>query len=40
MSKEEALPLLTKDIDIALKDLECGKKFRAAYFPKEKAHPY
>lgn len=40
MSKEEALPLLTKEIDISLKDLECGKKFRAAYFPKEKAHPY
>ncbi|MDX2546344.1 hypothetical protein ACOT81_36220 [Streptomyces sp. WI04-05B] len=40
MTKEEALPLLTKEIDISLKDLECGKKFRAAYFPKEKAHPY
>lgn len=40
MSKEAALPLLNKDIGIALKDLECGKKFRAAYFPKEKAKPY
>jgi hypothetical protein len=40
MSKEAALPLLTKEIDASLKDLECGKKFRAAYFPKEKAHPY
>ncbi|MFI1487262.1 hypothetical protein [Streptomyces sp. NPDC020747] len=40
MSKAEALPLLTKEIDLSLKDLECGKKFRAAYFPKEKAHPY
>ncbi|MFE9604036.1 hypothetical protein [Streptomyces hokutonensis] len=40
MSKETALPLLNKDIDIALKDLDCGKKFRAAYFPKEKAKPY
>ncbi|WP_236710714.1 hypothetical protein [Streptomyces sp. 150FB] len=40
MSKEAALPLLTKEIDISLKDLECGRKFRAAYFPKEKAHPY
>ncbi|GGM96518.1 hypothetical protein [Streptomyces fuscichromogenes] len=40
MSKQEALPLLTKEIDISLKDLECGKKFRAAYFPKLKAHPY
>ncbi|MFI6407926.1 hypothetical protein [Streptomyces sp. NPDC050548] len=40
MSRETALPLLDKDIDIALKDLDCGKKFRAAYFPKEKAKPY
>lgn len=40
MSKEDALPLLNKDIGIALKDLECGRKFRAAYFPKEKAKPY
>ncbi|MFJ6464027.1 hypothetical protein ACIQM0_23855 [Streptomyces sp. NPDC091387] len=40
MGKEAALPLLTKEIDISLKDLECGKKFRAAYFPKEKVHPY
>uniref|UniRef100_A0AAU3GYH6 Lipoprotein n=1 Tax=Streptomyces sp. NBC_01401 TaxID=2903854 RepID=A0AAU3GYH6_9ACTN len=34
LSKEEALPLLTKDIELATRDLECGKKFRAAYFPK------
>ncbi|WP_328866589.1 hypothetical protein [Streptomyces sp. NBC_00304] len=40
LSSEAALPLLTKDIDVALKDLECGKAFRAAYYPKEKAHPY
>ncbi|WP_228447026.1 hypothetical protein [Streptomyces paludis] len=40
LTKEEALPLLTKEITLALKDLECGKDFRAAYFPKEKAHPY
>lgn len=40
VSKEEALPLLTKEIPVALKDLECGKDFRAAYFPKEKANPY
>lgn len=40
VSREEALPLLTKEIPVALKDLECGKDFRAAYFPKEKAHPY
>lgn len=40
LSKDKALPLLNKDIGVALKDLECGKKFRAAYFPKEKAKPY
>ncbi|MDQ0775783.1 hypothetical protein QF026_004249 [Streptomyces aurantiacus] len=40
LTQAEAMPLLTKDIAIAMKDLECGKKFRAAYFPKEKAHPY
>ncbi|WP_405841736.1 hypothetical protein [Streptomyces sp. NBC_01518] len=40
LSKDAALPLLNKDIGIAMKDLECGKKFRAAYFPKEKAKPY
>jgi hypothetical protein len=40
MSKAQAMPLLTKDIDLALKDLECGKQFRAAYFPKLKANPY
>ncbi|MFF3561353.1 hypothetical protein ACFYXS_15055 [Streptomyces sp. NPDC002574] len=34
MSKSEALPLLTKEIDLAMQDLECGKEFRAAYFPK------
>ncbi|MFE4962272.1 hypothetical protein [Streptomyces sp. NPDC056660] len=34
MSKEEALPLLTKDIELAMRDLECGKQFRSAYFPK------
>ncbi|MFD3456022.1 hypothetical protein ACFWVC_28060 [Streptomyces sp. NPDC058691] len=34
MSKDEALPLLTKEIDMAMKDLACGKDFRAAYFPK------
>ncbi|MEV0480732.1 hypothetical protein AB0I69_08950 [Streptomyces sp. NPDC050508] len=40
LSKDAALPLLNKDIGIALKDLDCGKKFRAAYFTKEKAKPY
>ncbi|MER5435198.1 hypothetical protein [Streptomyces sp. NPDC002588] len=34
MSKSEALPLLAKEIDLAMKDLACGKDFRAAYFPK------
>lgn len=40
LTQAQALPLLNQDIDIALKDLECGKDFRAAYFPKEKANPY
>ncbi|MGW5057763.1 hypothetical protein ACWEQ2_10755 [Streptomyces sp. NPDC004096] len=34
LSKDEAMSRLTKDIDLALQDLECGKDFRAAYFPK------
>ncbi|MFE6163309.1 hypothetical protein ACFQ7F_30850 [Streptomyces sp. NPDC056486] len=34
LSKGEALPLLTKDIQLAMRDLKCGKEFRAAYFPK------
>ncbi|WP_228040360.1 hypothetical protein [Streptomyces chromofuscus] len=34
MSKDEALPLLTRDIEQAMQDLECGREFRAAYFPK------
>ncbi|WP_328333743.1 MULTISPECIES: hypothetical protein [unclassified Streptomyces] len=34
MSKKDALPLLTKDIEVAMQDLKCGKEFRAAYFPK------
>ncbi|WP_261398594.1 hypothetical protein [Streptomyces misionensis] len=34
LSKEEAMPRLAKDVDLALTDLECGRKFRAAYFPK------
>jgi hypothetical protein len=40
LSKETALPKLAKEIDLALKDLECGKAFRAAYFPKFDANPY
>ncbi|MFJ7078484.1 hypothetical protein [Streptomyces sp. NPDC098781] len=39
MSKETALPQLTQEIKTALQDLECGKEFRAAYFPKLKKHP-
>ncbi|WP_210569319.1 hypothetical protein [Streptomyces sp. GESEQ-4] len=39
-SKEEAMPKLTREIDLALKDLECGKNFRAAYWPKYKKNPY
>ncbi|KES04894.1 hypothetical protein BU52_22910 [Streptomyces toyocaensis] len=39
-SKEEALPKLAREIDLALKDLECGKQFRAAYWPKYKKNPY
>ncbi|MDX3076146.1 hypothetical protein ACIP98_28345 [Streptomyces sp. NPDC088354] len=34
IGKAEALPLLTKDIALAMQDLECGKAFRAAFFPK------
>lgn len=40
LTKEAALPKLAKEIDLALKDLECGKSFRAAYFPKFDANPY
>ncbi|MFC9243945.1 hypothetical protein ACFT7S_07830 [Streptomyces sp. NPDC057136] len=40
MTKSKALPLLTNEISVALKDLECGKDFRAAYFPKLMEHPY
>jgi hypothetical protein len=39
MSRDEALPKLTHEIDLAVKDLECGKAFRAAYFPRFKEHP-
>ncbi|AXG79189.1 hypothetical protein [Streptomyces paludis] len=38
-SVDEAKVLLTKEIEIALKDLECGKEFRAAYFPKFQQNP-
>ncbi len=40
LSKEDAMPKLTREIGLALKDLECGKKFRAAYWPKYKKNPY
>ncbi|MGI5140905.1 hypothetical protein [Streptomyces sp. CA-106110] len=39
MSKDEALPLLTKDIGLAMQDLDYGKEFRAAYFPKFLKNP-
>ncbi|MDX3234196.1 hypothetical protein PV392_00550 [Streptomyces sp. ME03-5709C] len=34
MDKDEARSLLARDIDLAMQDLECGRDFRAAYFPK------
>ncbi|WP_432043565.1 hypothetical protein [Streptomyces cadmiisoli] len=36
---ETARAKLAQEIGIALKDLECGKKFRAAYFPKLAKNP-
>ncbi|MFD5568011.1 hypothetical protein [Streptomyces cadmiisoli] len=38
--KETARAKLAQEIGIALKDLECGKKFRAAYFPKLAKNPF
>jgi hypothetical protein len=40
MDQETARAKLSQEISTALKDLECGKKFRAAYFPKLAEHPY
>lgn len=40
LSKQQALPLLTHEITLAMEDLTCGKAFRAAYFPALKKHPY
>ncbi|MCF3964185.1 hypothetical protein [Streptomyces fuscigenes] len=40
LTPQEATPRLTREIHLALQDLECGKKFRAAYFPKFAGHPY
>ncbi|MFF5205316.1 hypothetical protein [Streptosporangium sp. NPDC000396] len=37
LKPEEAKPYLDKEIKAALKDLECGKSFYAAYSPKERA---
>ncbi|MEV4164331.1 hypothetical protein [Nonomuraea dietziae] len=35
LTAEQARPHLTKEIKVALDDLECGKDFYAAYLPKE-----
>ncbi|MEU4099003.1 hypothetical protein [Streptomyces sp. NPDC026673] len=40
MDEDAARAGLTKEIINARKDLECGKKFRAAYFPKLAKHPF
>lgn len=40
MDKEEGRAKLAQEIGIALKDLECGKQFRAAYFSKLAKHPF
>ncbi|WP_329375070.1 hypothetical protein [Streptomyces sp. NBC_01483] len=40
LSKSEATAKLTHEIGLAKKDLECGKDFRAAYFPKLAKHPF
>ncbi|GHB13414.1 hypothetical protein GCM10010330_79160 [Streptomyces tendae] len=40
LDEDEALARLTHEIGLAKKDLECGKKFRAAYFPKHAKHPF
>ncbi|MFC4508148.1 MULTISPECIES: hypothetical protein [Streptomyces] len=40
LSKSEATAKLTQEIGLAKKDLECGKDFRAAYFPKLAKHPF
>ena len=39
LSVAKATPLLTQEITLAMQDLECGKAFRAAFFPKLAAHP-
>ncbi|WP_217144561.1 hypothetical protein [Streptomyces sp. AC627_RSS907] len=40
MDRKNAEKALSREIEAALADLECGKDFRSAYFPKLKAHPY
>ncbi|MGW3247922.1 hypothetical protein [Streptomyces sp. NPDC001070] len=40
MDRDDAAAKLTQEIAVALKDLECGKEFRAAYFPKLAKHPF
>ncbi|MFH8625889.1 hypothetical protein ACH4A8_29050 [Streptomyces vietnamensis] len=40
VDKSEAVSKLTREIDLAGKDLTCGKAFRAAYFPKLAQHPF
>ncbi|MEU6341484.1 hypothetical protein ABZ883_11120 [Streptomyces sp. NPDC046977] len=39
LDKGTALTRLTREIDLAKKDLACGKDFRAAYFPALARHP-
>ncbi|MFJ2478295.1 hypothetical protein ACIOWI_36015 [Streptomyces sp. NPDC087659] len=39
MDPSDARAELTKEIDLALKDLKCGKAFRAAYLPKLAKNP-
>ncbi|MFI5998175.1 hypothetical protein ACIBAC_40785 [Streptomyces sp. NPDC051362] len=40
LNKSDAAAKLTQEIDLAKKDLACGKDFRAAYFPKLAKHPF
>ncbi|MEU1618887.1 hypothetical protein ABZ479_16525 [Streptomyces sp. NPDC005722] len=40
MDQDAARAELTQEIAVARKDLECGKEFRAAYFPRLAEHPF
>ncbi|MEU4098943.1 hypothetical protein [Streptomyces sp. NPDC026673] len=40
LDKDDAQAKFAQEISNARKDLECGKKFRAAYFPKLAKHPF